>query len=60
MSDKEKSQATWNDYYKAVSGRKPRDLLTETLARFGSYTGFAIDLGCGAGIETAELLRRGW
>jgi len=60
MSDEEQNQASWNDYYKAVSGRKPRDLLTETLARFGNYSGLAIDLGCGAGIETAELLSRGW
>jgi SAM-dependent methyltransferase len=60
MSNAEQSQATWSDYYKAVSGRKPRDLLAETLARFGSYSGRAIDLGCGAGIETAELLSRGW
>jgi SAM-dependent methyltransferase len=60
MSDEEQSQASWSDYYKAVSGRKPRDLLAETLVRFGSFSGRALDLGCGAGIETAELLRRGW
>ena len=50
----------WDDYYKAVSGRKPRKLLIETLARFDSDPGFAIDLGCGAGVETAELLRCRW
>jgi tellurite methyltransferase len=60
MSDKEQNQASWNDYYKAVSGRKPRDLLVQTLARFGNYSGLAIDLGCGVGIETTELLNHGW
>jgi tellurite methyltransferase len=59
MSEEE-DQTTWDDYYKAVAKRPPRDLLAKTLAHFGDQTGFAVDLGCGAGIETAELLRRGW
>lgn len=60
MDNEPTSQAPWSDYYKAVSGRQPRELLTKTIDRFCGRTGFAIDLGCGAGIETAELLRRGW
>jgi tellurite methyltransferase len=54
---------TWNDYYRAVSGRPPRELYRQAVARFDSVTGgarLAIDLGCGSGIETLDLLSRGW
>jgi SAM-dependent methyltransferase len=31
-----------------------------TLAAFGAGAGDAVDVGCGAGIETAAILARGW
>src|SRR5947207_15678565 len=49
----------WTSYYEAVDGRAPRELLIEALDALGDV-GSAIDLGCGDGTETAELLRRGW
>ena len=49
----------WTSYYEAVDGREPRELLIEALDALGDV-GSAIDLGCGDGTETAELLRRGW
>jgi len=49
----------WTSYYEAVDGREPREFLIEALAAVGDV-GSAIDLGCGDGTETAELLRRGW
>jgi SAM-dependent methyltransferase len=51
-------------YLDAVKGRPPRDTLLLALekwhAEHGAEAGFAIDLGCGVGRDTAELLRRGW
>jgi SAM-dependent methyltransferase len=52
--------AHWNHYYQVTTGRKPRPLLLDALSRFGEYKGFAIDLGCGAGADAAEILRQGW
>jgi tellurite methyltransferase len=52
----------WSGYYDGQVGREPRDLLLEVLASFEreERTGTAVDLGCGIGIETAELIGRGW
>ena len=48
----------WTRYYDAVGG-EPRETLLDALARFDE-PGFAVDLGCGTGRDTFELLRRGW
>jgi tellurite methyltransferase len=49
----------FSDYYDATQGRPPRRTLLAALDRFET-AGFAVDLGCGDGRDTVELIRRGW
>jgi len=58
----------WSSYYKVVEGRPPRDTLMKALELFAAGANpkahkprrFAVDLGCGNGRDTAELLRHNW
>ena len=55
----------WVTYYQAVEGRPPHETLLKALSIFDTEPllyrpRFAVDLGCGDGRDTVELLRRGW
>jgi tellurite methyltransferase len=63
MSLAEQPPSGWSDYYKAVDGRAAREFYRQSVSRFepaGNFQGVAIDLGPGTGVETLDLLRRGW
>lgn len=53
----------WHGYFRSVAHLGPRETLLKAVAAFeaeGPRIRHAIDLGCGDGRDTAELLRRGW
>jgi tellurite methyltransferase len=55
---------TFEQYYEAVQGRPPRKTLLFALDKFDAepadHHRLAVDLGCGDGRDTVEILRRGW
>ncbi|MGF1479945.1 MAG: class I SAM-dependent methyltransferase [Cyanophyceae cyanobacterium] len=53
------SQKRWNAYYNTVANRPPRKTILTALAAF-EKPGVAIDLGCGNGRDTVEILRQNW
>lgn len=54
----------WASYYDKTRERPPRETLLFALERFDAETvaegRFAVDLACGGGRDTVEMLRRGW
>src|SRR5205823_4501010 len=54
----ERTWAPWRRYFDHA-GAEPRETLLDAMRRFDA-PGLAVDLGCGTGRDTRELLRGGW
>jgi SAM-dependent methyltransferase len=59
------SEIEWEAFYRALEGRALREVFVDAtpfmpVAVPGDPALVAVDLGCGDGTETLELLRRGW
>lgn len=59
------SDIEWEVYYRAIEGRPLRELFVDATVFLpptapDGRSLVAVDLGCGDGTETLELLRRGW
>jgi SAM-dependent methyltransferase len=63
-SSRHEKPSDWPAYFDAVAGLPARETLVMALDLFDrerqAAGALAVDLGCGEGRDTAELLRRGW
>ncbi|CAN0564715.1 unnamed protein product [Laminaria digitata] len=64
ISSESEAPVDWASYYEKTGHRPPRPTLVKALDAFAAEGlpsgGRAVDLGCGSGRDTIEILRRGW
>lgn len=64
MADDTEVPRDWAAYYEKTGDRPPRETLLFALDRFDAEPAvaprLAVDLGCGSGRDTIEILRRSW
>jgi len=50
----------WPEFIRRTLNIPPRRMVVKALDYFGDFTGFAVELGCGSGIDTIKLVECGW
>lgn len=64
ITDKQEEREEWKKYYERVKNREPMPLLQEAVASLHQEQTqkqtYALDLGCGPGVDTLYLLQKGW
>jgi len=54
------SDWNWAEAQEKMKSIQPRPVLLNALEKFDSFKGFAVDLGCGGGVDTIHLINSGW
>ena len=50
----------WPEFIRRTLDMQPRWMLKKALELFGGFSGYAVELGCGSGIDTIKLVESGW
>lgn len=50
----------WSEFQKKMTSIPPRPILLKVLELFKDFKGYAVELGCGSGVDTIHLINSGW
>ena len=56
----EMSNWNWSEFQKKMTTIPPRPILLKALELFNGFKGYAVELGCGSGVDTIHLINSGW
>ena len=54
------SEWDWSGFQKNMTSMPPRPVLSKVLELFEGFKGYAVELGCGSGVDTIHLVNAGW